>query len=83
MKNKLYTNKRQLKTLIRKYKKLCDKKENINKPKDKNIDDFIAQMLLINSKQSNIIALCNEVLNRKGKVNVELKQFALRVKNNI
>lgn len=78
---KLYTNKRQLKTLIRKYKKLIDKEEQ-NILKDKKVNEAITTLLLINSKQGTIIDLCNQVISNP-KSSKELKQFATRVKHNI
>lgn len=78
---KLYNNKRQLKTLIRKYKKLNDKKE-IDIMKDKQIQESIQMLIAINAKQTNVIKLCDEIISSRTR-NIELKQFATRIKHNI
>ena len=82
--SKLYTNKRQLKTLIRKYKKLCDQKEQ-QILKDKHVQDAIQFIQYMTTKQSIVLNLCNDVISSKGRgqLKKELRQFATRIKANI
>jgi len=81
---KLYTNKRQLKTLIRKYNKLCNTKEQ-ELLKDKHIQESIQFIQYMTTKQSIVIKLCDEVISSKGRgqLKKELRQFATRIKANI
>ena len=82
--SKIYNNKRQLKTLIRKYKKLCDKKEQ-EILKDKHIQESLEFIKVMIIKQGIVINLCDEIISQKGRgqMKTELRQFATRIKANI